>query len=377
MKQKLNIALQLLQAIQDLELSPEEVKVVTEKWLSAYPSVSEQVGDKINALSSVRNIAEEVDKLLHLLASDTAYAPTKEVAPQTEESLVEEDLIIVDEPSLEPEEKPETAEEPEPAEEPKPNAEEPPPATEPKPAKGISKNGKRLGRPPRKNLPPATVEEKTALSKDEPQSKPEPTPKAEEKPLPEPPAEETPPAAETPVAEPAPEPVKEEPVKPEPKEPTKEEIAALQYGKTYELDAVYEVNGFFVRTNRLLEGTAHPIGIIVPYTENDNRGELLVRYCDEHAVIPIRQAAQYAKYRLMPYYGRRWRLKENRDDAKIRNSGMFSVLNVMLKKMGGDELKGSYFDGKSSYIGDKYDDNRKIRYVCDVFYTRSDEEEAP
>lgn len=373
MKQKLNIALQLLQAIQDLELSPEEVEVVTEKWLSAYPSVSAQVGDKISALSSVRNIAEEVDKLLHLLAPDTAYAPMEKTAPKTEETPVEEDLIIVDEPSLEPETKPETAEEPLPSEEPKPDAEELPPAEEPKPAKGFSKNGKRLGRPPRQKLPSATVEEKAAPLKNEP----EPAPKTEKQPLPEPPAEETPPA-EAPVAEPAPEPVKAEPVKPERKEPTKEEIAALQYGKTYELDAVYEINGFFVRTNRLLEGTAHPIGVIVPYTENDNRGELLVRYCDEHAVIPIRQAAQYAKYRLMPYYGRRWRLKEGRDDAKIRNSGMFSVLNVMLKKMGGDELKGNYFDGKSSYIGDKYDDNRKIRYVCDVFYTRSDdEEEAP
>ena len=381
MKQKLDIALHLLQAIQDLELSPEEAEVLTRHWFLAYPQALEHVGDKIQVLSSVRNIAEEADKLLHLLV------PAPEAPPATQETVEEtaladsEDLIIIDEEpapapveETEPEPAPLTETKPEPAPEPAPEPEpvaEPKPEAEPvAPRKGYSKNGKRLGRPPRKNSPSATVEEKTVSPKDEP------APEVEEKPLPEPPAEETPPAAETPVAEPAPEPAQEEPAKPEPKEPTKEEIAALQYGKTYDLDAVYEINGFFVRTNRLLEGTAHPIGVIVPYTENDCRGELLVRYCDEHAVIPIRQAVQYAKYRLVPYYGRRWRVKEGRDDAKIRNSGMFSALNVMLKKMGGDELKGNYFDGKNSYIGDKYDNNRKIRYVCDVFYTASDDEQS-
>ena len=291
MNKKLDIALKLLNAIEDLELSPEEVEV--------------------------------------------------------------EDLLIVEEPSPAPE--PEPVAESEPTPEQQPQSEPvPEPATEVKPPKGYSKNGKRLGRPPRKKLPPTAVKEETALPKNEP------VPEVEAKPAPKPPAEEIPPVAAAPTAEPAPEPVKEE-------------IAALQYGKTYELDAIYELNGFYVRTSRLMDGMAHPIGVVVPYTEKDAPGELLIRYCDEHAVIPIRQAAQYAKYKLVPYYGRRWRLKEGRDDARIKNSGLFPVLNTMLKKMGGDELKGNYFDGKSSYIADKYDDNRKIRYVCDIFTPNNDQ----
>ena len=368
MNKKLDIALKLLNAIEDLELSPEEVEVITEKWLSAHPSVSAQVGDKISVLSGVKNIAEEVDKLLHLLAPDTEIQPIKQPEATEESPLEAEDLLIVEEPSPAPESEPVAESEPtpeqQPQSEPVPELE---PATEVKPPKGYSKNGKRLGRTPRKKLPPTAVKEKTALPKDEP------VPEVEAKPVPEPPAEEILPVAAAPTAEPAPEPVKEESAKTEPKEPTKEEIAALQYGKTYELDAIYELNGFYVRTSRLMDGMAHPIGVVVPYTEKDSPGELLIRYCDEHAVIPIRQAAQYAKYKLVPYYGRRWRLKEGRDDARIKNSGLFPVLNTMLKKMGGDELKGNYFDGKSTYIGDKYDDNRKIRYVCDIFTPSNDE----
>ena len=175
------------------------------------------------------------------------------------------------------------------------------------PQKGYSKNGKKLGRPPkRKNVP-----EKQVLRK-------------------EPPVEEY--------------------------------IESLKYGKEYPYRALYQVRGVLVTTNRLLydETGVKKLGVIIPYTNQGIKKEIVLYYADEE-MISIEQARMTA-YRLPLYKNRHWRLREERDDAFIHQGQ--PILDEILKKMGGSPFQGRYFDGRNNYFDSRK--RQKVRYVCDT-----------
>jgi hypothetical protein len=74
---------------------------------------------------------------------------------------------------------------------------------------------------------------------------------------------------------------------------------------------------------------------------------------------------------LLPYKGRFWRVKKLTDDAFLRP--VLSDINAIFKKMGGDELKGDYVDGRGYGVNTKVDP--KIRYVCNIpLFEQQDDE---
>lgn len=195
--------------------------------------------------------------------------------------------------------------------------------------KGYSKNGIKLGRRPKNKSP----EESAPPMKVQTKNKPD----------------------------------KEETPQPKPKETSAESrVESLKYGKEFPIDALYLVDNEYVRTNRLLysESGVRPVAVIVPYINQNVRCECAVFYDDEHAVIPLRNAKMYARQKIKPFCGKRWRVKSSLDDTRIKP--YLPVINEMCKKMGGREIKGNYHDGGTGYL-DGNDATYKIRYACDVF----------
>lgn len=354
MKSKTEIASELLKVIQSLSLSPPEVKHLTLEWIKAYPFLLEDFGWDIQIHTRVENIAAEVEKLQALLhkadlAEDISFedeAETSDETPfipkpaleiaQTETSPAEETAPVVVEPPIE---------ENSPVADTSPDAPPTPDEPEVLPQKGYSKYGKRLGRPPRK--------------------RPEGT---ENEPKPRKSAKKTKPTA--PALKPAPEP------EPEPKPLTAEELLEqLKYGKEYAYDLLYLVNTVYVRSPFKLRNEAgvSPVGIIIPYTHQDEPYEIVVYYTDETASIPLNTARKYAKSKLLPYKDVSWRVKVATDDAHIRP--VLAEINEIFKKMGGDPIKGNYIDGRGTYYDPKVDFQRKIRYVCDIPLTKKEQSE--
>ena len=317
MKTKLEIAIELLKVIQNMELSTEEIEALNAEWVKIYPSVALNNADIFLRIDKLSEKTEKIEQLLSNTLHPLPKLPTlAAIKQEPEKSTTSEPL------------KPETP-------------------TPPSTGKGFSKNGKRLGRPPKTATPTAPATQKKKQRKQKNISEvPTETPVADE-PQDLPPTEISPPPVSLPKQD-------------------EDEAEKLKYGKEYQLEAVYELHNIFIRTHRLMSGLAHPIGVIIPYMEQNKECELLVRFEDEHAIISLKQATQYAKHKLPPFYGHRWRIKDNADDVHIRSTGLLSILNEMCKKMGGNELKGHYFSSKSTYLGDKMDQNRKIRYVCDI-----------
>jgi hypothetical protein len=149
--------------------------------------------------------------------------------------------------------------------------------------------------------------------------------------------------------------------------PTEEElIERLKFGKPYTYDLLYLVKSAYVRSPFKLRNEAgvSPVGVVIPYTHQNEPYEIVVYYTDETAAIPLNTAQKYAKNKLLPYKEVSWRVKEAGDDAHIRP--VLSEINEIFKKMGGDAFKGNYIDGRGGYYGQKVDLQHKIRYVCDI-----------
>lgn len=357
MKKKIEIALELLNVIQDLELSFEEMEEFNTALIKAFPTIALQnMTDSSQILQQLQLLSNETSAMKELLSQRTLMPqpePNKEENPCRQNS----SETPLEAPASKPSsttKKSQRSQGPKHAPTPKSqsNKNQDAPTQISTPPKGFSKNGKKLGRPLKashQDNQPLTTQKKT---EEHPQSEP-----SEEDKL----AQNDKASA-----------IEQSTALPEPF-PDIDEIERLKYGKEYSLEAVYEFKNVFIRTKRLMSGTAHPIGVIVPYTHQNREGQILIRYEDEHAVISLKQASQYARHKLTPFYDHHWRIKEDSDDAHICAGGYLATVNEMFKKMGGDELKGCYFNGKNNYFGDKFDQNRKIRYVCDI-YLPNDEE---
>lgn len=357
MKPKLEIASDLLKTISSLELSPIEVKSLTLMWLSYYPFLLEDFGWEIQVNARLQNIMTEIEKLkvimelaqleekpvVDLLAQAESNTQTSVVTKTSpEESLVAE--AEVGEGNLS-----EDATQPAPPEKPEKqrrkrtaSAHKPKPDTiaEVSPRKGYSKYGKKLGRPPRqKTLTDvasatvvATVSKKPATMMSS--------------------------QTETEAIMP--------PVAPSPEVAVQEQIEKLKYGKQYDYDLLYLVNNIYARSPYKLQEEAgvKPVGVVVPYIHQNQPYEMVVYYTDEQARIPLNTAQKYAKNKLLPYKGHNWRVKKSTDDAHLRP--VLSDINAIFKKMGGDELKGDYVDGRGQFYGANTKTNLKIRYVCNI-----------
>ncbi len=338
MKSKTEIALELLKVIQSLGLSPAEVKILTLEWIKTYPFVLEDFGWDVQIHVRVHNISAEVQKLQALLSDaeqlEAAFTPPE----PDEEPQIHEPVTPISETEVVPK-----IEAP-PVDPPTPQVELPAEPVSLTP-KGYSKYGKKLGRPKKQRS--ETAEKPTSKSqadkKAKPAAKPKPKPAA--------------PIAESSVAL---KPVDEAP-------PTEEElIERLKFGKPYTYDLLYLVKSAYVRSPFKLRNEAgvSPVGVVIPYTHQNEPYEIVVYYTDETAAIPLNTAQKYAKNKLLPYKEVSWRVKEAGDDAHIRP--VLSEINEIFKKMGGDAFKGNYIDGRGGYYGQKVDLQHKIRYVCDI-----------
>jgi hypothetical protein len=367
MKPKLEIASDLLKTISSLELSPIEVKSLTLMWLSYYPFLLEDFGWEIQVNARLQNIMTEIEKLkvimeqvqlegmsaVDLLAQAENNAQTAAVSPASPEKTPAAETKVgegnlngdkVQSTSSETPEKPrrkgiacakKTKKSPKTAVKAKPDD-----AIAVPPRKGYSKYGKKLGRPPRqKTLTDvasatvvATVSKKPATMMSS--------------------------QTETEAIMP--------PVAPSPEVAVQEQIEKLKYGKQYDYDLLYLVNNIYARSPYKLQEEAgvKPVGVVVPYIHQNQPYEMVVYYTDEQARIPLNTAQKYAKNKLLPYKGHNWRVKKSTDDAHLRP--VLSDINAIFKKMGGDELKGDYVDGRGQFYGANTKTNLKIRYVCNI-----------
>ncbi len=367
MKPKLEIASDLLKTISSLELSPIEVKSLTLMWLSYYPFLLEDFGWEIQVNARLQNIMTEIEKLkvimelaqheeksvVDLLAQAESNTQTVVVSPTSPEETpaaetkVGEGELNGDDVQLAPSVTPKkprrkgiacakkTKKSPKTTIKPKPKV-----AAEVSPRKGYSKYGKKLGRPPRqKTLTDvasatvvATVSKKPATMMSS--------------------------QTETEAIMP--------PVAPSPEVAVQEQIEKLKYGKQYDYDLLYLVNNIYARSPYKLQEEAgvKPVGVVVPYIHQNQPYEMVVYYTDEQARIPLNTAQKYAKNKLLPYKGHNWRVKKSTDDAHLRP--VLSDINAIFKKMGGDELKGDYVDGRGQFYGANTKTNLKIRYVCNI-----------
>lgn len=205
--------------------------------------------------------------------------------------------------------------------------------------KGYSKNGKRLGRPPRKSVPAAGISDPDPDEHEAVSAEAEHSVKVED-------------TAQTDKLS-----VKEEPVSFE------EEVEQLKYGREYTLDALYLYKGKMVRTNRVMSD-ARPLGVFIPHLRRCGYTEFLLYYTDEAAGLTVSMAESYARNKLPEYEGQRWKIKEPWYDSAIKE--VLEEANILLKKMGGDKFEGKYFNPRETYYGCNADVNRKFRYVCDV-----------
>lgn len=220
--------------------------------------------------------------------------------------------------------------------------------------KGFSKNGKRLGRPPKNAsqavlvpaAPPNAVGKKVSSVSDEPAAVDRSAVKKQAA------AVKTEPKANSSAAENSGKELSFE-----------EEVEKLKYGREYSLDALYSYKGRLIRTNRVM-ADALPIGIFIPHVRRCGYKEFILYYTDEGAGLTVNMAKSYARNRLPEYAGQRWKIKEDWYDGAVRE--VLDEANILLKKMGGDKFEGKYFSPNASYYGQNADVNRKFRYVCDV-----------
>lgn len=130
------------------------------------------------------------------------------------------------------------------------------------------------------------------------------------------------------------------------------------------LDVIYLVDGNLVRTNQLLTGKVQPVGVIVPYKgEHGQTKEFIVYYDDEHAMLSYNKAKLYAWNKLPCYQGNHWRVKNIKDDARMKE--ILPTVNELCRKMGGRSIKGKYIDSQN-IREQKITPQHKIRYVCDI-----------
>ena len=185
------------------------------------------------------------------------------------------------------------------------------------PRKGYSKNGKRLGRPPRKKL-----EEKEKVVDEKPVEEPQKA--ANSEPVEEIPEKIVPTAVAT---------TKTSPPVVSTEEVSQDVIDELKYGKEYEYDLLYLVNNSYARSRCRLreEAGVKPVGVIIPYKVQNLRYEIVVYYTDEHVIIPIATAKKYAESKLLPYKKASWRIKNQSDDMHIRPA--LSVINEIFKRI--------------------------------------------
>lgn len=416
---KLAIATDLQNAICGLELSPMEVKCLTVTWISHYPFLLEDFGWEIQAHTSLQNIVAEIEKLKTILENiqnnENPADLLKAVVAPTQDS----DVVVTTENAEEnkndalflPEKESDgdVIEENTPPSEVTGNVSEPPTEetseviTEQLPRKGYSKYGRKLGRPAkpknsdqnqnntdqrvkgtrqkRSTHAPKTKsgsEKKSSKKATEPKetaegTSPEVSPKADEITNLPTVTEATPPVTTSSLA------AEDQSVLPSggpQKETVDEIINRLKYrnGKEYEYELLYMVNNRYVRSLYKLreEAGVKPVGVIIPYTKQNNPYEIVVYYADDHALIPLSVAKRYAKNKLVAYKNTFWRVKNSTDDACIRP--VLAKVNPIFKQMGGDELKGDYMDGRGQIYDASTKANLKIRYVCNIPLTDEPEE---
>lgn len=341
MNENIQKASELLKTIQSMGLTPFEIKCLTIKWISMYPFLLEDFGWDIQIHARMQNVMSEMDSMQMQLKDDadkqsTASAPSHD----SDDNSVPKRRKRREKASVPS----------------GPKKTQMPNQTEVPPRKGYSKNGKKLGRPPKKKDENSSADDKV---------KPDI-------------ASETPSLSVlTEEAENQKQALSDQ-NNPEPKEVispvatatentvSEAEIEQLRYGKEYEYDMLYSVNNVYVRTKRKLreEAGVHPIGVIFPYVYQNMNYEMVVYYVDEHAMIPLETAQKYARQKIKPYKEVRWRVKKSTDDAQIKR--ILPALNEMFKSMKGDELKGEYVDGRGQYYDNRTDGNLKIRYVCNI-----------
>ena len=374
---KMEIASDLLRAIRGLELSPSEVKCLTLMWLSFYPSLTEEKGWEIKVRTPVQEGTAEIEKTDAVsentqkteIPEETKEVPESAVASQEQPVTTEQEILNVppkgyskngkrlgrparkkteettENAASENAQKTDVPAETEKVTKSAVAPSEQPATTEQKvlilPCKGYSKNGKRLGRPPRKK----TEEKAEDVHNDEPA-------RAVVAEIKKPKLIRLPRGVMPSVAQ--------------PKKMSQAEIERLKYGKEYGYDLLYLVNKFYVRSRFKLreEAGVTPMGVIIPYVLQNLRYEMVVYYADEHALIPVNMAMQYAQNELLPYKDVAWRIKKQSDDIHIRPA--LGEVNEIFKKMGGDELKGTYVDGDGQHGSSRVEAQHKIRYVCDI-----------
>lgn len=227
-------------------------------------------------------------------------------------------------------------------------------------AKGYSRNGKKLGRPPKKTVPAADKEknaEEAGLSGNEKGSS-SPAPDADNK-------------AEAGISAclPGPGPGEEKQKALTPPEvdaegftlQEREEIEKLKMGKEYSLDILYKWQGKMVVSNRIMqEGT--PLGVFVPYTRKTvGYTKFVLYYADEISGLSLNKASAYARNKLPAYKGEKWKILDSWQIEAAKQAQ--PELNQLLKKIGGDPFTGSYLVSKVANYHKMPD---KIRYAVNV-----------
>ena len=140
----------------------------------------------------------------------------------------------------------------------------------------------------------------------------------------------------------------------------KEELEKAKMGKEYPLDILYQWRNKLVVSNRIMQ-EGMPLGVFVSYNQKEI-GERFVLYLyDEISGLPLKDAQAYARNKLPAFRGEKWKLLDQRQISAAK--AVQPELNKLLKKLGGDAFVGSYMVPKTANYHKMPD---KIRYALYV-----------
>lgn len=137
----------------------------------------------------------------------------------------------------------------------------------------------------------------------------------------------------------------------------------LKMGKYYDFEIIYKWdNLLYVKSHYVLSGL-YPEGVCIKYEGNikPEYSQFAISLSDEFAGVTIYQAKAYAANKLPRFEGERWKIMDFAQQSMVRK--VSADLNRLLNKLSGDAFRGSYAVGGKTEL---LKQGVKIRYAIDI-----------
>lgn len=138
---------------------------------------------------------------------------------------------------------------------------------------------------------------------------------------------------------------------------------ALKMGKKYDFAIIYKWDSrLYVKSHYVLSGM-YPEGVCINYEGNAKPGytQFAISLADEVPGVLMRQAQAYAANKLPRFEGERWKVMDSIQQGTARK--LSADLNRLLNKLSGDLFRGKYASGDRDNV---LVPGMKIRYAVDI-----------